>query len=236
MLKLSKGYQHVGFSCSFFGLCTVHVLSQFYQRASVFSLTFHYPITMNLMNDPKVTISSASQLSKATEFPVTGIALALLYISGLSILLCIGPSPWEWLFLDVIVLTAVYLQHRADPVFWRQIMPNKWWFHLALSLGTVSTCIAFSMLTAAPSHAFFAGAQTFLETCFADSRQAIVIFFSILRLLLIAYIGAQLIFAVFQISRGESPLPLLLPALAVVIAITIGSVFTELVLNGTTCT
>jgi len=201
-----------------------------------FSLTFHYPIPMKLMNDPKVAVSGASQLSQNTNFPITEIALALLYISGLSILLCIGPSQWEWLFLDGMVLTVVYLQHRTEPLFWRLIVPNKWWFHIALSLGTVGTCIAFSMLTAAPSHAFFADAQTFLETCFADSRRAIVIFFSILRLLLIAYIGAQLIFAVFQISRGESPLPLLLPALAVVIAITIGSVVTELVLNGTTCT
>ena len=164
------------------------------------------------------------------------LTLGLLYTSAVSILLCLGPNPWEWLLLDGTVIALLSLQYRAGPRFWQRIIPNRIWLHLGLSLVTTTICLGIAMYAAEPSYAFFAGAQTFLETCFTDSRRAIVVFFSILRLLLIAYIGAQLIFSVYQISRGESPLPLLLPALAVVIAITIGSVVTELVLNGTTCT
>ena len=164
------------------------------------------------------------------------LTLGLLYISGIAMLLCLGPNPWEWLLIDGTAIALLSIQHRAGPRFRQRVAPRRRWLHLGLILITTSICIGIAMYAAEPSYSFFAGAQTFLEACFADSRRAIVVFFSILRLLLIAYIGAQLIFAVFQISRGESPLPLLLPALAVVIAITIGSVVTELVLNGTTCT
>ncbi len=184
---------------------------------------------------PAATLSSKSYCL-SHGYITAVLTLGLLYISGIAMLLCLGPNPWEWLLIDGTAISFLSIQHRAGPRCRQRVAPSRLWLHLGLSLITTSICIGIAMYAAEPSYAFFAGAQTFLETCFTDSRRAIVIFFSILRLLLIAYIGAQLIFSIYQISRGESPLPLLLPALAVVIAITIASVVTELVLNGTTCT
>lgn len=92
----------------------------------------------------------------------------------------------------------------------------------AVGLLTTGTIIAIATVPE-PAHAVFFDVEP-LVACFPQAESGIRLIFGILRAILIIYTAAQSVAAVYQISRGESPLPLMLPMLAVFVVVAFSSI------------
>ena len=161
--------------------------------------------------------------------------LTMLYLSGVVMLSC--PSTvYAWLVLDTVALGGLYLQRCTVPpaVIWFSYQ-RKTLIFASLGFGTLWLCFAIDVAASDPAYGFFSDAEEKLKACFDTASGAIGTVFMLLRLILVLVIATQLIFAVIQISRGENPLPLLMPAIAIIAAIAIATFVTDMVVSGNSC-
>ncbi|MEM6251307.1 MAG: hypothetical protein AAF821_00150 [Cyanobacteria bacterium P01_D01_bin.156] len=170
----------------------------------------------------EVTIT-ASQLSQESDQALQLLALGVLYVSGFSIVVEAGPPTPLWLLLDSAFVTAAYLEkHKAQlPAMWRCLVPQSVWGHVALSAVTTVAAIGLSLTFPNQAHAFAQTLEQNIGQCFPQAQEGIKIIFGLLRLGLSIFLLSQMVSSVVQIGRGESPLPLLIPALAVIAAVVI---------------